>query len=236
VTNKSLGQLTNWTSSPRAGPSPSTTEVFLLNQGVVLNERYIEKLVALVKAANKVLTVPVIKPRGWPILLPGTHRWRLRASAPPVARAQGMEADPPSTHLRELRYDGTNLGTNCAMCPTFDLVPRRWTRTWTTQRAVLFAYQGRRSVLPLHFELDELSSFGTSCRCSTHAAGGMRRLVELDNAVEALRMAAEVVQHGQAGGGAGCVVLLFNRCQGRVQVVLVFHPVGFPGIWSESRS
>jgi CheY-like chemotaxis protein len=62
VTHKSLGQLHELDILAESLPSPSTTEVFLLNQGVVLNERYIEKLVALAKAANKVLNVPVIKP------------------------------------------------------------------------------------------------------------------------------------------------------------------------------
>jgi hypothetical protein len=62
VTNKSLGQLHELDILAESLPSPSTTEVFLLNQGVVLNERYIEKLAALAKAANKILNVPVIKP------------------------------------------------------------------------------------------------------------------------------------------------------------------------------
>jgi CheY-like chemotaxis protein len=59
---KSLGQLNEMDILAESLPSPSTTEVFLLNQGVVLNERYIEKLVALAKAENKVLSVPVIQP------------------------------------------------------------------------------------------------------------------------------------------------------------------------------
>jgi hypothetical protein len=62
VTHKSLGQLHELDILAESLPSPSTTEVFLLNQGVVLNERYIEKLAALAKAENKVLSVPVIKP------------------------------------------------------------------------------------------------------------------------------------------------------------------------------
>jgi CheY-like chemotaxis protein len=60
--NKSLGQLHELDILAESLPSPSTTEVFLLNQGVVLNERYIEKLVALAKAENKALSVPIIKP------------------------------------------------------------------------------------------------------------------------------------------------------------------------------
>ena len=62
VLQKSLGQLNEMDILAESLPSPSTTEVFLLNQGVVLNERYIEKLVALAKAENKVLSVPVIQP------------------------------------------------------------------------------------------------------------------------------------------------------------------------------
>jgi CheY-like chemotaxis protein len=62
VTHKTLGQLHELDILAESLPSPSTTEVFLLNQGVVLNERYIEKLAALAKAENKVLSVPVIKP------------------------------------------------------------------------------------------------------------------------------------------------------------------------------
>lgn len=62
VMQKSLGQLHEMDILAESLPSPSTTEVFLLNQGVVLNERYIEKLVALAKAENKVLSVPVIQP------------------------------------------------------------------------------------------------------------------------------------------------------------------------------
>ena len=62
VTHKSLGQLHELDILAESLPSPSTTEVFLLNQGVVLNERYIEKLAALAKAENKILNVPVIKP------------------------------------------------------------------------------------------------------------------------------------------------------------------------------
>jgi hypothetical protein len=59
---KSLGQLHEMDILAENLPSPSTTEVFLLNQGVVLNERYIEKLTSLAKAENKGLRVPVIEP------------------------------------------------------------------------------------------------------------------------------------------------------------------------------
>lgn len=62
VIHKSLGQLHELDILAESLPSPSTTEVFLLNQGVVLNERYIEKLAALAKAENKILNVPVIQP------------------------------------------------------------------------------------------------------------------------------------------------------------------------------
>jgi hypothetical protein len=43
-------------------PSPSTKEVFLLNQGVVLSSRYIDKLVALAREEKPDLKVPVIAP------------------------------------------------------------------------------------------------------------------------------------------------------------------------------
>lgn len=62
VVTKTLGQLHELDVLAENLPSPSATEVFLLNQGVVLNERYIDKLAALAKAANKDLRVPVIKP------------------------------------------------------------------------------------------------------------------------------------------------------------------------------
>jgi phosphoserine phosphatase RsbU/P len=61
VLRKSLGQLHELDILAENLPSPSTKEVFLLNQGVVLNERYIEKLSSLAKAENKDLRVPVIK-------------------------------------------------------------------------------------------------------------------------------------------------------------------------------
>ena len=62
VVAKSLGQLHEMDILAENLPSPSTTEVFLLNQGVVLNERYIEKLTSLAKAENRELRVPIIKP------------------------------------------------------------------------------------------------------------------------------------------------------------------------------
>jgi CheY-like chemotaxis protein len=61
VLQKSLGQLHELDILAENLPSPSTKEVFLLNQGVVLNERYIEKLSSLARAENKDLRVPVIK-------------------------------------------------------------------------------------------------------------------------------------------------------------------------------
>jgi CheY-like chemotaxis protein len=62
VLAKSLGQLHEMDILAENLPSPSTTEVFLLNQGVVLNERYIEKLTSLAKAESKSLRVPVFEP------------------------------------------------------------------------------------------------------------------------------------------------------------------------------
>ena len=62
VVSKSLGQLHELDMLAENLPSPSTTEVFLLNQGVMLNERYIEKLSSLAKAENTDLRVPVVKP------------------------------------------------------------------------------------------------------------------------------------------------------------------------------
>jgi hypothetical protein len=60
--SKSLGQLRELDVLAENLPSPSTKEVFLLNQGVVLNTRYIEKLVALAQEEKKDLQVPVISP------------------------------------------------------------------------------------------------------------------------------------------------------------------------------
>jgi len=59
---KSLGQLRELDMLAENLPSPSTKEVFLLNRGVVLNSRYIEKLVALAQEEKKDLQVPVIPP------------------------------------------------------------------------------------------------------------------------------------------------------------------------------
>lgn len=62
VVRKSLGQLHDLDVLSENLPSPSTKEVFLLNQGVVLNARYIEKLTTLAAASGKEVRVPVIKP------------------------------------------------------------------------------------------------------------------------------------------------------------------------------
>ena len=62
VLRKSLGQLHPFDILAENLPSPSATEVFLLNQGVTLSERYIDKLSSLAKAAQVDLRVPVIQP------------------------------------------------------------------------------------------------------------------------------------------------------------------------------
>jgi len=62
ILSKSLGQLREFDILAENLPSPSTKEVFLLNQGVVLNARYIEKLVALAQEEKKEIRVPVIAP------------------------------------------------------------------------------------------------------------------------------------------------------------------------------
>lgn len=62
VLRKSLGQLHPFDILAENLPSPSTTEVFLLNQGVTLSERYIDKLSSLAKAEHVDLRVPVIQP------------------------------------------------------------------------------------------------------------------------------------------------------------------------------
>ena len=59
---KSLGQLRELDMLAENVPSPSTKEVFLLNQGVVLSSRYIDKLVALAREEKTDLKVPVIAP------------------------------------------------------------------------------------------------------------------------------------------------------------------------------
>jgi len=60
--SKSLGQLHELDMLAENLPSPSTSDVFLLNQGVMFNERYIEKLSSLAKSENTDLRVSVIKP------------------------------------------------------------------------------------------------------------------------------------------------------------------------------
>lgn len=62
VLRKSLGQLHPFDILAENLPSPSASEVFLLNQGVTLSERYIEKLASLAKSAQVDLRVPVIQP------------------------------------------------------------------------------------------------------------------------------------------------------------------------------
>ncbi len=68
ICQKSLGQLNELDLVADNLPSPSTPGVFLLNQGVVLNSRYIEKLATLGQAAESAeaaeteLRVPVIEP------------------------------------------------------------------------------------------------------------------------------------------------------------------------------
>lgn len=62
ILQKSLGSLHPFDILAENLPSPGNPEVFLLNRGVILNERYIEKLSALAKSAQADLRVPVIKP------------------------------------------------------------------------------------------------------------------------------------------------------------------------------
>jgi sigma-B regulation protein RsbU (phosphoserine phosphatase) len=62
ICQKSLGQLNELDLVADNLPSASSTDVFLLNQGVVLNPRYIEKLTALSQSTGKELQVPVIGP------------------------------------------------------------------------------------------------------------------------------------------------------------------------------
>jgi hypothetical protein len=59
---KSLGQLKELDLVADNLPSPSTTDIFLLNQGVILNARYIEKLAALAQSTGNEIRVPVIEP------------------------------------------------------------------------------------------------------------------------------------------------------------------------------
>ncbi len=62
VQRKSLGQLSSFDILSEHLPSPSAKEVFLLNQGVVLNERYIEKLASLAGPTAHNIRVPVVEP------------------------------------------------------------------------------------------------------------------------------------------------------------------------------
>jgi len=62
VSQKSLGQLNELDLVADGLPSPNSSEVFLLNQGVVLNPRYIEKLTAVAQSTGKELNVAVIEP------------------------------------------------------------------------------------------------------------------------------------------------------------------------------
>lgn len=62
VQRKSLGQLRSFDILSENLPSPGAKEVFLLNQGVVLNERYIEKLASLAGSAAHSIRVPVVEP------------------------------------------------------------------------------------------------------------------------------------------------------------------------------
>lgn len=61
VQRKSLGQLRSFDILSENLPSPSSKDVFLVNQGVVLNERYIEKLAELAGAAANDIRVPVVE-------------------------------------------------------------------------------------------------------------------------------------------------------------------------------
>ena len=62
VIRKSLGRLCELDTLAENLPFPGSSEVFLLNQGVVLSRRYIEKLSSLAKNENKALRVSVIEP------------------------------------------------------------------------------------------------------------------------------------------------------------------------------
>lgn len=62
ILKKSLGQLNPFDILAENLPSPSGSDVFLLNQGVTLSERYIEKLSSLAMSAQVDLRVPVIQP------------------------------------------------------------------------------------------------------------------------------------------------------------------------------
>ncbi len=62
VSQKSLGRLNELDLVAENVPCPSSNEVFLLNQGVLLNTRYIEKLTTLAQAAGQEFRCPVIEP------------------------------------------------------------------------------------------------------------------------------------------------------------------------------
>jgi hypothetical protein len=62
VLSKTLGMLNELDLVADNLPSPSAAGVFLLNQGVVLNGRYIEKLTALAQSSGREVRVPVIEP------------------------------------------------------------------------------------------------------------------------------------------------------------------------------
>jgi len=62
VQRKSLGSLHPFDVLAENLPLPANPEVFLLNQGVILSERYIKKLAAVARSAQVDLRVPVIQP------------------------------------------------------------------------------------------------------------------------------------------------------------------------------
>lgn len=59
---KSLGSLHPFDILAENLPSPTAKGVFLLNQGIVLNERYIEKLSSLAGASTAEVRVPIVEP------------------------------------------------------------------------------------------------------------------------------------------------------------------------------
>ena len=61
VLHKSLGALHPFDILAENLPSPGDPKVFLLNQGVILSERYIEKLSAVARSAQVDLRVPVVQ-------------------------------------------------------------------------------------------------------------------------------------------------------------------------------
>ena len=62
VVQKSLGQLREFDLLAENVSSPNAKDVLLLNQGVVLNARDIEKLVSLVQGDKRNARIPVIRP------------------------------------------------------------------------------------------------------------------------------------------------------------------------------